>query len=181
MALGLFVGAEIIIGWFAAQYPHVDDFTIFRPLLLVFLAIALLGLIMTFVLRLTIGIRIAHGPLQGALAVTLISCMILYWTAYPDRLPISAANGMYRSRDFGTVTLSNGVLTARSATTLYVIEADKVGPYLLVQDTPILGSETLIFERTDSWGQLLRLDNNKRPNSLVISDPAHQATFLRER
>lgn len=96
--------------------------------------------------------------------------MPFYWWAFPPRLPIETANGIFTSVCCGSMTLRDGVLTFGNGQKVsYVIERDKVSPYLLPNGYLGSSDRGLVFDRNGSPLKL-RLWGEPRPNRIDVTN-----------
>lgn len=85
------------------------------------------------------------------------------------RLPIGIANGSYSNRCCGTLVVADGVMTLANQRVSYVIEQDKVGPYLLPKTYVGAANHGFVF-RSASYPLKLRIDNSVHPQQIELSD-----------
>lgn len=94
--------------------------------------------------------------------------MLLYWWAFPPRLPIGTANGVFDSVCCGSMRLRDGVLTIGNGQEVtYVVEHDKVGRYVLPKGYVGASNRNLTFNR-DGNPLKLRLDDDPRPTRIEL-------------
>ncbi|WP_448663872.1 hypothetical protein ACG3SL_04135 [Sphingomonas sp. CJ20] len=105
----------------------------------------------------------------------------LYWWAFPPRLPIGTANGVFTSVCCGSISLRDGVMIIGNGQEVsYVVEHDKVGRYVLPEGFVGASNHRLIFNR-DGNPSLLRLEGEPRPNRIAVIDDATAETIPFER
>ena len=110
-----------------------------------------------------------------AVGVIVVTVVLATWayialTGEP-RLPINIANGSYSNRCCGTVIFTNGVMTVADQRVSYVVEEDKVGPYVL--PTAYVGaSKGGVMVRSGSSALKLRLDDSVHPQQVELIDDA---------
>lgn len=106
----------------------------------------------------------------------------LYWLAFPPRLPIGTANGIFSSACCGYIKLRDGVLTIGNGQKVaYVVEHDKVGRYVLPMD--YLGASTrgLTYNKGGN-PMVLCLDDEPRPNRIeMINDASNEIVEFNRR
>lgn len=99
--------------------------------------------------------------------------MPLYWWAFPPRLPIGTANGVFTSVCCGSMSLQDGVLTiGKGQEVAYVVEHDKVGRYVLPKGYVGASNRSLMFNR-DGNPLKLRLDGDPRPTRIEVVNDAN--------
>jgi hypothetical protein len=108
----------------------------------------------------------------GAIVVTVVLAAWAYiaLTGEP-RLPINIANGAYSNRCCGTVIFANGVMTVADQRVSYVVEEDKVGPYVLPKEY-VGASNGRVIVRSGSFPSKLRLDDPAHPQQVELVDDA---------
>ena len=110
------------------------------------------------------------SQLVGTLTVVAVCCVWLYLAiAGETRLPIGIADGSYFNSCCGTLNLKNGQLTIPNASTSYVIERDKGGPYVLPK-AYVGASDTGFVIRPNGYALKLSLDNPSRPHRINLLD-----------
>ena len=119
----------------------------------------------------------------GAIVVTVVLAIWAYiaLTGEP-RLPINIANGSYSNRCCGTVIFANGVMTVADQQVRYVVEEDKVGPYVL-PEAYVGASNGEVIVRSGSSALKLRLDDSAHPQQVELVDDApggNAYLFMRE-
>lgn len=85
------------------------------------------------------------------------------------RLQFRVANGVYSNRCCGSIVLNNGMMTVANQRIGYVIEQDKIGPYLLPK-TYVGAAKTGFVVRSDRYALKLRLDDPARPRQVELLD-----------
>ncbi|RZF63494.1 hypothetical protein EWE75_15765 [Sphingomonas populi] len=104
----------------------------------------------------------------------------LYWWAFPPRLPIGAADGTYANPCCEPIKLHNGQMTfGHSQTISYVVEYDKVSPYVLPSAyVGISGGKAVQIERSIS-PSFLRLADTSRSETIELPSDTAIFTFKR--
>lgn len=108
----------------------------------------------------------------GFATVVIVLCAWAYiaLTGEP-RLPTGIANGRYSSGCCGTIVLHDGVMIVGNQRVDYIIERDKVGPYVLPA-AYVGASAHAVVVRSDAHPLKLRLDNPAHPRQLELIDDA---------
>ncbi|WP_242154784.1 MULTISPECIES: hypothetical protein [unclassified Sphingomonas] len=114
----------------------------------------------------------------GIIAVFIVVPM--YWWVFPPRLPIGAADGTYVNSCCEPIKLQNGQMSfGHSQTISYVVEYDKVSPYVLPSAyVGISGGKAVQIERSIS-PSFLRLADTKRPEAIELPSDTAIFTFKR--
>lgn len=106
--------------------------------------------------------------LRIALIAVIFVGAPLYWGAFPPRLPISTANGLFASACCGTVVLRDGRLTLGNGREVaYVVERDNAGRYILPVDYVGTTDHGLLVKRNGNPLKL-RLDDVPRPRRIEV-------------
>ena len=110
------------------------------------------------------------SKLVGAIGLIAVVCGLAYIALIGEpRLQIDVANGAYSNPCCGSVVLRNGIMTVAHRRIGYVIERDKVGPYVL--PTAYVGASNRGFVIKPSASALiLRLDDPEHPQRLELVD-----------
>lgn len=106
--------------------------------------------------------------------------MPLYWWAFPPRLPIGAANGIYANACCGSLRLRNGQLTfGNDQHVSYVVEHDKGGRYVLPSEyVGVTGGKLIISDRS-KYQMYLRLDDSAIPETIELDGGSVTYEFRR--
>jgi hypothetical protein len=105
----------------------------------------------------------------------------LYWWAFPPRLPIGTANGIYANACCGSLRLRNGELTfGKDQRVSYVVEHDKVGRYILPAEYVGVTGGKLIFSDRSKNQMYLRLDDSAIPETIELDGGTVTYEFRRE-
>ncbi len=115
----------------------------------------------------------------------LLLCVITVGWAYvlfvpPPRLPTSFANGVYYNTCCGSVTLSNGTGTSKFGSFEYVIEKDKVGPYVLPTDHAVIAAPQGIVVLPRKPDLFIRTDTSTPPQWIDILGPQAEYRLTRQ-
>jgi len=118
--------------------------------------------------------------LRSVAVIAVFAGLPLYWSAFPPRLPIGAADGTYANPCCGSLRLDRGqMLFGRRRIIGYVIEHDKIGRYVLANHY-VGGYDDKAFEFYASHDSLmLRLDVATRPRNIELFDKAATLDFKR--
>jgi hypothetical protein len=110
--------------------------------------------------------------LRVALIAAIFIGLPLYWDAFPPRLPVSTANGVYTSVCCGPVQLRDGRLTLQDGREVaYVVEHDNAGRYILPESF-IGATDRGFFVERNGNPYKLRLDDDPKPSRLEITKGA---------
>jgi hypothetical protein len=109
-----------------------------------------------------------------------LGAMLYLFASDEPKLPIAVANGSFSNAEIGTIVLRDGQLKANGHAVPYVVETDKVGPYVL--PTGYVGvSERRILVNRGSAPLKLRLDHSTQPRHLGLHDVGRNALISFER
>jgi hypothetical protein len=120
--------------------------------------------------------------LIGGFIVGAACCAWAYiLIAGQPRLPVDAADGTFTNQCCGEVTLKDGVISVGSQRLNYLIESEKIGPYVLPK--VIVGASNKGFViRPDGYSLKLRLDRTADPMNIELIDERPNAgtfSFIR--
>lgn len=118
----------------------------------------------------------------GAIVVTVVLAAWAYIALMGEpRLPINVANVSYSNRCCGTVIFANGVITVVDQQVSYVVEEDKVGPYVLPKEF-VGASNGRVIVRSGSSPRKLRLDDPAHPQQVeLVNDASGDKAYLFKR
>jgi hypothetical protein len=106
----------------------------------------------------------------AGLALALVSVGILLLvraTSAEHKLPVSAANGIYENSQGSALVLRDGLLSTGGKSASYVIEIDKMGPYVLVDRRLNIDGAGFVQVGSDQGMMKSHMDDSKHPS--VIS------------
>jgi len=86
-----------------------------------------------------------------------------------SRLPIDAANGAYFNACCGNLVMRDGHIALGNQRVTYVIERDKVGPYVLPKTYLGASGEGFVL-KSDGFPVKLRLDASSSPQTIELVD-----------
>ena len=111
-----------------------------------------------------------ESKLAAAGIVIAVGCAWAYiLIAGEPRLPIGAANGTYSNRCCGTLTLKNGTMRIGGQKINYVIESNKMGPYVL-PNVYVGASPQGFVVRPKGYPLILNLDRPNDPRRVELLD-----------
>lgn len=113
--------------------------------------------------------------ITAGICAAVVSSWIYIAVSPEPTLPAGLADGVYENACCGALTLHRGEMHLAGQTVRYVIQADKVGTYVLpAHYVGIVDGKTFDMEH-DRPGEILRLDVRANPHTIDIS--ARHATF----
>jgi hypothetical protein len=115
----------------------------------------------------------------------IIGVVLITW-AYvaivpPPRLPVSSADGSYYNSCCGLVRLLGGAGSTPSGSFKYVIEKDKIGPYILPIDHAVVATPNSIVVLSRKPDMFIRVDKAPAPEWIDIIGPRAVHRFQRRR
>lgn len=106
---------------------------------------------------------------NAAVAMVGLSVMVYIVLTDQPQLPINAADGSYFNSCCGNFALKHGAMMINNRQVGYVIESDKVGPYVLTRG--YVGASPAGFViRADAFPMKLRLDASATPQHIEMMD-----------
>ena len=111
----------------------------------------------------------------------VVFALSLFTTGFSEpRLPIAIANGSFANSCCGTISLRDGRMIVANQQVDYVIESDKLGPYVL--PSFYVGASAHGFDvRREHFPLKLRIDNDSHPAEIGLLDDGEggQLSFQR--
>jgi hypothetical protein len=105
-----------------------------------------------------------------AYSLWILYAVTIFATPMPTpQLPISAANGYYTNVCCGTLFLENGRMKVLNQYVSYVVERDKVSPYVLPSVYIGASARGLVVDRSDN-SLILRLNHQINPTNIELMD-----------
>jgi hypothetical protein len=173
LVLAIFLAVDVS----AVRSTNLFDASAYKGALIgayIFVGIILLGSVMGGLdsyLRIE---RLSLWALGLGLAFTPI-----YWKAYPPRLPVTQANGVYKSACCGAIILKDGILSSGSQSVRYVIE-DRKGAVIIPEYFVGVDSRSQVaINRQKRNVMMLRLDVST-PHAVEIYGDVERVRFVRQ-
>ena len=114
--------------------------------------------------------RILNFAIVGA-PLILLWIYIAFWSI--PKLPVSTADGAYFNSCCEPIILNRGFASSGHVRFNYVVERDKIGPYILTSpDHTLISVSKSGLTVTDGWALKMRFDDKPDPSWIdIIGDP----------
>lgn len=122
-------------------------------------------------------VRNLNRLMMVAVAAWVVYAISLFTMPFSEpRLPLNVANGTYSNSCCGMLDLKDGRMSVSTQQVGYVVESDKVGPYVLPSVYVGASPRGFVIRRNGSPLKL-HLDDESRPAVIELMDDADGSVF----